>query len=30
MKPLRMIKAALEFIIRNAEVREDIAIVYGN
>ena len=25
-----MVKTALKFIIRNTEVREDIAIVYGN
>ena len=27
---LRTVKAALEYIIRNVEVREDIAIVNGN
>ena len=25
-----MVKTALNFIIRNAEVRKDIALVYGN
>ena len=27
---LRTVKGGLEFIIRNAEVRKDISLVYGN